>query len=55
MAITEAEAFRTGQSRNAKIDIRDQKLQEAQDRIKALETQLSELEDKYNDPRQKIV
>ncbi len=47
VAITEAEALRTGQSGNTKIDIRDQKLQEAQDRIKALENQLSELEDKY--------
>lgn len=47
VAITEAETLRTGQSGNTKIDIRDQKLQEAQDRIKALENQLSELEDKH--------
>lgn len=47
VAITEAETLRTGQSGNNKIDIRDQKLQEAQDRIKALENQLSELEDKH--------
>lgn len=48
VAITKAEALRTGQSGNTKIDIRDQKLQEAQERIKALENQLSELKDKYD-------
>ena len=37
MAISEAEARRTGKSENTKIDIRDIKLQEAQDRIKELE------------------
>lgn len=47
MAIAEAEARRTGQSGNAKIDIRDMRLQEAQEKIKDLENQLSELEYKY--------
>ena len=48
MAITEAEAVRTGKSKDTNIDIRDQKLQEAQDRIKELEDELSEFKDKYN-------
>ena len=47
VAITEAEAVRTGKSENTKIDIRDIKLQEAQDRIKELENELSEVKDKY--------
>ena len=47
MAISEAEARRTGKSENTKIDIRDIKLQEAQDRIKELENELSEVKDKY--------
>ena len=34
-------------SENTKIDIRDIKLQEAQDRIKELENELSEVKDKY--------
>ena len=48
VAITEAEAVRTGKSKDTNIDIRDQKLQEAQDRIKELEDELSEFKDKYN-------
>ncbi|NNG82920.1 hypothetical protein [Acinetobacter sp. ANC 5378] len=48
VAIAEAEARRTGKSETETVDIRDSKLQEAQERIKELETQLAELQDKYD-------
>lgn len=46
-AITEAEARRTSKNMTEKIDVRDIKLQEAHKKIQMLETELTEIKDKY--------
>lgn len=54
VAIMEAEARRTGKNGKEKADVRDIKLAEAKDRIKKLEDQLSEINEKYQAQKAQI-